>query len=476
MSRPLWTGSESEHVIACPASAVLTRSGESTAPAEGGHSMADFLAATEKVDRAAALAAAPEADREFLSRIELDELRLPPGAWAAEVTFVLDLETGTAFELGRKLGRGYARALGRPFKSSEVVVTVDLVALRDDAVVVMDDKRGWAAHVPPVRRCWQVLTGGLAASLAYQRSSAHVGVARVMDDGVPKFDSALLDEMDLDLVLHELRQTRSKVERARALLAAGGNVETRWGDHCRYCPCLVSCPSHLNVLRELAQPGADLISQLPETDDELAFIYDKWKRGRAILEKLGDALRARAAQRAFATTSGKWFGERLKEGLPVYDGKKTHDLLEKRFGAERAKKAVTMETSGTAITEALRDLPEADGGAPKRGWTKWRDQLTAELTAAGAMSRKADRYQVEEFSASREKVEAMLAERHRRRLEAEELEGRQLEHKLAASLEQPVEAPPPEPPSAQAVDLMEALKSSLAPAPPADQAEELELP
>lgn len=397
----LGTGSELDRLMLCPASAALPRAREATGAQRAGTALAQFLAALDTMSRDQALAAAPAEHREFLSRVDVEMIR-PVRGWLGEVAFVYDVETDESRELGRKLERGYERALKRPAKPTEIFLTADAVSVAADTAYILDDKRGWAPHVPPARECWQVLAGGLAAARAYGCDRAVVGIGRVLDDGVPRFDSAELDEMALDIVAAQLRDLYRKIEAARKKVAAGETPTVTIGDHCRYCPALVYCPAHRALVGSVVrnQPTHTslraVVDAKPEEidDDTAAFAWRDLVAAQKFLGKVRESLIARAYHRPFARCDGLWMIARDKPGRPEYDGRKVHHILESRLGREVADSAVHWTTSGAAIDRAVRNVPHEQGGALSGEWTAWRRDLQDELEAQGAVHRGEPRLEV----------------------------------------------------------------------------------
>lgn len=415
----MFSASDGDRVMRCPASAVLQRNGEITYANVGGNVLAEFLAALDTVSRDEALAAAPEEDRPFLALVDVDALPAKPGTFAAEVAFAMRLDEGTAAEVGRKIGRDYSgaiqRTLGRPRHDLEIVGTADVVAMAADAVVVLDHKRGHALHVPRARDTWQLRILALMASRAYGVSRAVVGIIRVLPDGTPRYDMAELDALDLDCIEHELGELATRIAVARKQVAdwvVGFEPPTvTIGSHCRYCPAIDGCPRYRSLFSLVAHQTEETAEKwLPmahaelATDDQLATLYDRVKLAKKFLSRVEAALYTRAAQRPIALHNGKFLAEVIGPGKPRYDGAKVHALLEEKHGRAVADAAVTMETSGAGIERAIKPM------CTKRGTLKpAMAEIMAAVESAGAVTRPPSR-SVEEVEERRLALAVQLME------------------------------------------------------------------
>lgn len=394
-----------DRIALCPASAVLDPVHEITERSSRGATLAAYRVACAQGSPEEALALMPEADREWLAQIDFGALGQLPGTYAPEVAFCYDTATGEAHELGRQIFRQYESAalmrLGRALRATEVVGAADAVLLPEDRAVVVDDKLGWAAHVPPALHSRQLRGLALCASIVYQREHVTVAVIRSFEDGRAWVDVAELDSMELFLIRDELAEMVASVRAERAHLASGGTPRVTLGSHCRYCPARRLCPGQHAWVRAVSSGQVGAALDLDD-DDLLAEIWDKLPSYRRFLSEVESAIELRAKQRPFALKSGKWLGERVTEEIGGYDAKAVQQVLTELHGPVVGDAAVELRTSGHRIEEALRRKVE------KRGDLKrLKDEATRALEKAKAIHRRRVR-EVVEFKATREEVEGFL--------------------------------------------------------------------
>ncbi len=343
MSPP--TASQLDRAIACPASVTLPQAPSTGAAAGAGHAIHAYLA-----DPAHALDAVPEEHRDACEAIDL--AALPAGAqWAHEVTFAWEPVTGHGRELGRDLGRNYTAA-----SETEFVGTADVVGLTSDAVWIWDYKSGFRA-VPAPARNWQLRMLAIAATSAYGRTEARVGLIHLNGD-TPRFRSAMFDALDLDVAAAELRAAM------RTWTPGATPVQ---GDHCAYCPAFDACPAKLALFRQAVDMPA-------LTDENAAAVYLRCEAVAQVLGRVRGALEMRAKEHPIALPDGTVYGPVVTERESV-EARVVQAQLTKLHGPEVAAKALEIKSSKAAIERAIATVA-------KRG--EKAKLVTAALDAIGA--------------------------------------------------------------------------------------------
>ena len=340
----------------CAVSCLLQQVDEVSPFASAGRVAHAFLEACATGTREAALAAAPEAERGRLAQIDLEAMPwLSSGA--AEVAFALDLDAGTARELGRGINRDY-----RDLRPSEVPGTVDWLAMVGaDGIGCADWKSGHLPVEGPETNP-QLLACAVASALAYSRFHVSVMIGKLLASGSWYFSVADLDAEALADGLERLRRIDAGVKAAAAQLAAGELPRLSVGDHCGFCPAFRACPAHRAMFLQLREACA----MVPEgarleitTPEEVRDLLPKWRAAAKFTAAVGDALRAYGARYDVDLGDGMVWGR--VPGDRILDGEVAHRVLVEAAGQDRADEACPRSTSAKAIEEALRPV------APPRG-------------------------------------------------------------------------------------------------------------
>lgn len=333
------TSSRVELAMKCAASWTLPHVIEDAGePAERGTALHAYLA-----DPAHDLAKVPEEWREAAQNVDVS--RWP--AMAAEVAFSWDHETGEARELGRNIGRAYAKSrLPTVFAG-----TADLVGVGEDVVFVGDLKTGRAVQSPPAEH-GQLLMLALAAARAYGKAKARVALAHLTPDtGKVFWEHADLDAWDLDLVEQALRDLASSIEAARSAAVP----VVRSGEHCRYCPARFSCPAQVGLVRMLVgAPPEDLTTKTAA--EAIALLVQVDETSKQLWKQL-DAL---AREQPITLPDGRVYGlvPAKKDALiPSV----VREVVTKEYGAEAADNAVEMKATKAALSAALKLVAESRG-------------------------------------------------------------------------------------------------------------------
>lgn len=298
-----WTGSATDRVLACPASLALPSAfGEGSDHADDGQQIHAFLYTSLTRGRAVALAEVRDADvRARCEQIDLHVLESIGRVVDVEVAYAYDVATDEARILGRNLGRQYVG-----LSETEVPTTTDIELEADDGVrVLLDAKSGW-------RRVNADASGqlgfhALAALMARRLDRVRVGILRIGPDG-HTVTPEIVERSDLDCgaFSHQVREAWDAVQAARALVAAGGVPNVTTGDHCRYCP-VVACPARVALARSVLSRDPATIGELiaTMTPAEAGDLWERYKAGEALIEAIGEALRALAMRAPLELPDGR---------------------------------------------------------------------------------------------------------------------------------------------------------------------------
>ena len=335
----------------CIGSAVLPTVARSSEFAQRGTAIHKFLHDALSESREKALAAVPEEWRDACAALDLE--RLPtcrPDAFAGEVSLAFDIDTGKGRELGRNLGRNYAKG------PSEIVVTTDVLALTadGDGVYVGDFKSGHT-RVTAAKRNPQLLAGAVAACRAYGRTRATVSVIYLREDGSPYYDQAELDALDIDAAAAELIDLGNRArDAARAFQDNGTVPRLHIGSHCKYCPALVSCPAQAAIVKRMAAEPEQVVNDLKRmlTPETAAAAYERAKAIRNVLHLFDEALYAYAEQNPILLKDGRVLGptESTRESV---DGAIARKVLTELHGPDIGDSACTFASSKAAVKRAL---------------------------------------------------------------------------------------------------------------------------
>lgn len=234
----------------CVGSAVLPQADEVREGMERGtaiHAHMERMANGET--RADSLAKVPEQWRADAAAIDVDPTVLRNGA--AEVAFALNLERGTARELGRGLSRAEARALLTP---SEIAMVADWVTVTGTEAYVADWKTGVAEGLTPAPRNAQLLTYMTAAFLAYQGQNVTTvrGALVRVDRDTPYWEqTSPQDALDVEAHLEAIRTMLNRAKEARARYSATGELPPlAVSAACDWCPSRRFCPAQVGQLHE----------------------------------------------------------------------------------------------------------------------------------------------------------------------------------------------------------------------------------
>lgn len=395
------TGSKVHRLWKCPASAelpgVINDTEEArTEPARNrGKDIHKFLETVREIGIDAALAAAPKDLRLMLSCIDLDRL---PAEVTCEVAFAWNCQTGGARVLGRGLNRGYGGVADPPVWP-EIPITIDVAGIYHDAVRgICDDYKSGHTKYPTPDQWGQTMLGALCIQRIYGVDEVEVSLTYIHDDGDHHSVRRVVDSWDLDAFDLELRAAFVLAEGYRDDLQAGRLVPLREGAHCDYCPAYLNCRAKTEMLRSVP---AELVAMgVGPLDPEGKLAFDAKAitiRNAAdvfmMAERIEEAL-ARVKQEIcnisavagpIPLADGRII-ERVERKWRTVDPKIAYQVMERRYGAERAMTAFELKTSFSA----LREVVAANKGPKDKMETRKGDgvfdAVTLEITKIGGVS------------------------------------------------------------------------------------------
>ena len=369
MNHAFLSASGGDRSEACPAAYALPADPrtESDDAARGtdGHA---YLERLQSMSRDESLALCGPA-RETCEGIGPDDV--PNGE--AEIAYVWDVATDTVIKLGRIEHRGYAKALGRPLRDTEIPCTVDLVWDHPNTGrAVRDWKFGHWESVPDPRTSMQLALGALCVARDEHRDVVTVEIARVTTAGGIELDDHDHDAFSLEDAADRWRTAWTMVTAMRGAVANGESITTNPGEHCRWCPAKGSCPSFAGIARELLAPGSDWLSRAKTLIDDDAVAADLWlkvQRGRELLATMQGLLEARAVERPFALPDGMIVRQVETSRDSVANPKIVLEVLTDLYGAEVASAVVATKlhtTKGAIEKAAAAQAPKGQGAKETR--------------------------------------------------------------------------------------------------------------
>jgi len=241
------TASALERELACPPSAVLSPTSRSQDDdADRGSVIHVFcrsvIAGTPRAIALAAISARTEEEKRWKDTCEQIDFGILCGGLAdvrAEVAYRIDTDAETVRELGVNLGRRYPKR-----EPHEVDGTNDFEGRRPltRRLVVTDIKTG--RLVTACKDNPQMKFHAAALMLRHDVDEVEARIAYIGVGGEIEFDVHVFTRLEVDLFLDELRARRERIARANEAIRAGQPFHVQAGEHCTYCPALISCPHH----------------------------------------------------------------------------------------------------------------------------------------------------------------------------------------------------------------------------------------
>ena len=335
------TASALQRIMICPPSAVLTRGEQESAPsADADRGRALHLAAEGNLD---------EVDEEHRAEAEILDLDLS-GWELQEQAFAYDVATGR----GRLLdvtGRDYGAAGLSPF---EIPGTADLMS----PARVGDLKSGFRDVAPPAENP-QLLVAAAANADIFGVTEVEVVIIDIRDPANPRHRSATVDTFELEIFRDQLNQMQLDVAAARQKHGKGQFLPVVEGDHCRYCPAMMSCPAKQNMLERIS--SGDMSNEIVMTWAALTpanarRAYEQRQMVQMVLKEMDRRLYAYAAETPIELGNGKVFGKRTKMGNESIDGHVAWTTIKEAFGVEVAEQACGFTATKKSIRDALRTI------------------------------------------------------------------------------------------------------------------------
>jgi hypothetical protein len=384
------SSSNLECVARCRRAATLPHADRANEYATKGTAIHAFLADVPVVGLDAALAKVPKEHRAAVSVIDVSQLpACQPDAYSVEVGFAYDFKKDTGRELLRG-GRDYST-----IRESEIGGTPDVIGLGSDFAIVFDYKTGWGHELSPARDNLQLKSYALMVARTYGRTRVSAVIIRIKDDGTIWHDRADFDEYALDEIASQIM---TLMQDARAFKADGTKSGYVIGAHCRRCPALPFCPAALGMANSMiAAPGEAYALPVPPlleispdiTKEGIAAMLtvevfpDVWARiklAKELLKVVEDGARMFASMKPVPIGDGKFVGPHVTPKR-FLDGGVTHKVLMEVCGQDVADRAVTMETSQSAVEESIREFAK-QSGMTISGLKK---QIVDEVTARGGV-------------------------------------------------------------------------------------------
>lgn len=364
----------------CRMSTVLPRVDHESEAAHAGTVRHRFL---QRITELAGAGKSVEQARELaLSEVELDDERdacamipveiLQLEGVAAEVAVAIDLETGTARELGRGIERDY-----QGVRPSEIVGTIDRLALLGDDGAYVGDWKG-RSHRRQADQDEQLLAGALAAARLYGRTWVRLEVIKLID-GEPFHSEGKVQAFDLDAYELRLQELQARIIADRNAYRAGDLPPAETGDHCTYCSSAPYCPARFAVARAvlggdsqeilaLAKQGAAYI-----TDENAVRLLELISTGEKVLKVVKEAVADHARAHPVALPDGRVYGVNPESTeREITDGRKAAAVLQELLGEDATKVGSDVKVSFTSIERGVKawltEHPEKAGrGAIKQG-------------------------------------------------------------------------------------------------------------
>lgn len=243
------TASGIDRNLSCTASMVQPKVRLPNRYSGGGDALHKFLDAAAKHGKEAALAEAPEDEREFFGGIDLDAL---PAGMESEVGLAYHVEMGEVRRIPARSDAGGYPDMGQGW----LLGSMDRVGVRivqDHRVAVVADFKRYVFR-RAASESGQLAVYALAAARLVGADYAEVLFLRPVASGWVT-DRAQLDAMALDDFADRLRELWRSEQEARALYLERGPVGLLEaglvipGAQCEFCDCRLACPATTAMLR-----------------------------------------------------------------------------------------------------------------------------------------------------------------------------------------------------------------------------------
>lgn len=353
--------------VRCPASEVLPHATTEESPqASRGSVIHRFLSDARTLGRDAALEKVPAEHLPYCELVDLADLPVDPDMFAAELK--------VCWKPADHNEGGY-----------EGTADVAAVDLERRAGFVGDYKTG-RGFQPPAAEHWQLRSYALLLAKAYDLTSVTTQLIRLDEDGKPWRSTFVLGETELAQTETSLRLAWDWIEKLRAMQEAGKPLPVAMGPHCRYCPAYNYCPGQIGLATALATRPESVAMEVTSylTPERAGVAVRKFQQAKALVEALGEALRAYAIEHdGIDLGDGTVYGPTERQHTSI-DAGLAFDALANLYGPGVATMAVRPSTSMAAIEKAVK--AELGSDLQRRGtWKAAKEELLATLEKAGAV-------------------------------------------------------------------------------------------
>lgn len=221
-----------------------------------------------------------------------------------EVAYAVDVETGTARQIGAKLGRNYG-----DLSPTEIPLTVDLVCLDTSAVWDWKSRK----RVADPTENYQLRLAGYAAAKVNGWDSVTVGIGYLSDNA---HAVGTMTSLDMDVLLADLRAIYAGLKAAEASPAS--HLAT--GPWCEYCPAMAWCPAQTNLARAMVGELEAAVGQIEQwTPEAVGRAHVKLKAFEDLAERVKKAIRLRAQREFIPLPGGKKVLAMSEQSRTSYD-------------------------------------------------------------------------------------------------------------------------------------------------------------
>ena len=211
--------------------------------------------------------------------------------------------------------------------------TLDITGTRADGVpCVIDIKTG--QDVGPASENWQLRFFAFCLLSETGADEIDGRIVYIREDGSHYADAHMFTAEDLLRVPGELRSIEARLARAKATFAESGVVDLHVGNHCKYCPVSMSCPSKTSIVRsmagDLAEVGTAFDAMTPEQIEKAWLTYEAIK---PLFWAVDEGLKSIARTRGIDLSDGRTV--RAVEVHKTYFARaKAEDLLRQKGASE----------------------------------------------------------------------------------------------------------------------------------------------
>jgi len=203
-----------------------------------------------------------------------------------EPTYVFDPATRAVRHLGSSLGRNYSAC-----PKGWIPITLDRVWVKADGVYVVDDYK--TGREAPDVETLQLALGAYCVSRIYDVDEVEVNIVHLDGSDVYR-NSRAYDSIDMADIARRVSDIARRVERDRAIVAAGGVPDVRTGPQCRYCAAKGSCPSTTALARHVLSDGEAVLAAVTAMGPvQVGEAWERLQRAKLFVEALERALKFR---------------------------------------------------------------------------------------------------------------------------------------------------------------------------------------